>query len=108
MIDLKVRVRGWGEPVFRENAIVAGSRPMPVLTRAAIAANVRRIGRAHRTRGKSRVGQHSRMRERAFGILPNGAEGDGHGEDRGGERGRDAVAASHVTHLGVLLLLLFY
>ena len=81
---------------------------MPILPSAAVYADVGLVRRAHRARGKSRVGQHARMRVRAYGILPQGAEGDGRGEDRGGERGRDAVAASHVMHLGVLLLLLFY
>jgi hypothetical protein len=43
--------------VFRENAIVAGSRPMSILPRAAIAANVPRIGRADSARCKGGVGQ---------------------------------------------------
>jgi hypothetical protein len=58
MVDLKVGVRAGREPVFRENAIVAGSRPMPELPRVAIAADVRRAGRADRAGGKSRVWQH--------------------------------------------------
>src|SRR5580704_18405446 len=57
MIDLKVGMRTRRKPVLRENAIVAGSRPMPILPRAAIAANVPRIGRADSAGGEGEVGQ---------------------------------------------------
>jgi hypothetical protein len=80
MVDLKVGVRAGREPVFRENAIVAGSRPMPELPRVAIAADVRRAGRADRAGVRA-----------GSGSAPRAAAEGGHHDGEARERGRPGL-----------------
>jgi Biotin-lipoyl like len=76
MIDLKAGVRPGREPVFRENAIVAGSRPMPVLPGAAVHADIGLVRRAHGAGGEAGVGQGAGRRKPCVrstgGALPDG------------------------------------